>query len=64
MNNQPGEWAVGFHGVRNPNHNYKQYKNLIENIIHSSISKKSAKGIVIEEESLSYEFEKCENRPN
>jgi hypothetical protein len=29
MNNQAGEWAVGFHGVRNPNSSYKNYKNVI-----------------------------------
>jgi hypothetical protein len=35
MKNQPGEWAVGFHGVLNPNINYKNYKNVIESIIGS-----------------------------
>ena len=29
MSNVPGEWAVGFHGVRNPNRAYKHYKNVI-----------------------------------
>ena len=33
MSNVPGEWAVGFHGVRNPNQAYKHYKNVIESIL-------------------------------
>jgi hypothetical protein len=45
MGNTIGAWGVGFHGVRNPNTNYKNYKNIIESII-GSINKNSS--IVIE----------------
>ncbi len=35
MKNVPGEWAVGFHPVKNPNSKYKDYKCVIESILNS-----------------------------
>lgn len=33
MQNVKGEWAVGFHGVRNPNGAYNECKNVLQSIL-------------------------------
>jgi hypothetical protein len=33
MKNLPGEWAVGFHGVKHPNATFKSYKNVVESLL-------------------------------
>lgn len=33
MKNEPGEWVVGYHGVKNPNEAYKECKNVIQSIL-------------------------------
>jgi hypothetical protein len=37
MKNILGEWAVGFHPVKNPNSKYKDYKCIIESILKCRI---------------------------
>ena len=62
MNGSPGEWAVGFHGVRNPNQAYKHYKNVILSIL-DGLQKEPSRIMVVENSKQAYADKKCVNNP-
>ena len=61
MSNQPGEWAVGFHGIRNPNQAYKHYHNVIQSVLAALYREEKSMLIVVENSKQAYESDRCVN---
>ncbi len=62
MKNEPGEWAVGFHGIRHPNQAYKQYNNVILSILAGLHVANKEMLIVVENSRQAYASSDCVNQ--
>lgn len=63
MKNQPGEWVVGFHGVKHPNEAYNQYKNTIQSIL-AGLHKSNKKMLIdVENSEQAHVNSLCANAP-
>jgi hypothetical protein len=62
MNNVKGEWAVGFHGVRNPNQAYKHFKNVILSILNGLHQSDKSALIVVENSKQAYSYNDSVNK--
>jgi len=62
MNNVKGEWAVGFHGVRNPNQAYKHCKNVILSILNGLHQADKSMLVVVENSRQAYSSDDCVNK--